>query len=102
MSNSGRIMAKHLPAYLSKPGGLGWRVPATLSGKSAPSDEATSKAPLDIHEAEKHLILEALERSGNNRSEAAELLNMSRRSLQRKLKEMGMVRKHRPRTKAPK
>ena len=102
MSNSGRIMAKHLPAYLSQPGGLGWRVPATLGGKSAPSDEATSKAPLDIHEAEKHLILEALERSGNNRSEAAELLNMSRRSLQRKLKEMGMVRKHRPRTKAPK
>ncbi len=102
MSNSGRIMAKHLPAYLSQPGGLGWRVPATLGGKGAQSDEATSKAPLDIHEAEKHLILEALERSGNNRSEAAELLNMSRRSLQRKLKEMGMVRKHRPRAKAPK
>jgi DNA-binding NtrC family response regulator len=101
MSNSGRIMAKHLPAYLSQPGGLGWRVPATQGGKSPPSGEATSKAPLDIHEAEKHLILEALERSGHNRSEAAELLNMSRRSLQRKLKEMDMVRKHRPRVKAP-
>jgi transcriptional regulator with PAS, ATPase and Fis domain len=104
MSNSGRIMAKHLPAYLSQPGGLGWRVPATLGGKSTQSEEVTSqaKAPLDIHEAEKHLILEALERSGNNRSEAAELLNMSRRSLQRKLKEMDMVRKHRPRLTAPK
>lgn len=100
MSNSGRIMAKHLPAYLSQPGGLGWRVPATLASKSTTRDEAASKAPLDIHQAEKHLILEALERSGNNRSEAAELLNMSRRSLQRKLKEMGMVRKHRMRVKA--
>ncbi len=102
MSNSGRIMAKHLPAYLSQPGGLGWRVPATLSTKNAVSDQTVTKAPLDIHEAEKHLILEALERSGNNRSEAAELLNMSRRSLQRKLKEMGMVRKHRPRVKTVK
>jgi DNA-binding NtrC family response regulator len=46
---------------------------------------------------EKQLILQALERSGNNRSEAAELLNMSRRTLQRKLKDMGMVRKHRKR-----
>ncbi|MCX6856772.1 MAG: sigma-54-dependent Fis family transcriptional regulator, partial [Verrucomicrobia bacterium] len=98
MSNSGRIMAKHLPAYLSQPGGLGWRVP----GKAQSNDEAISKAPLDIHQAEKQLILEALERSGNNRSEAAELLNMSRRSLQRKLKEMGMVRKHRMRVKAGK
>jgi DNA-binding NtrC family response regulator len=104
MSNSGRIMAKHLPAYLSQPGGLGWRVPTTLGGKSGQSEAVTNpaKAPLDIHEAEKHLILEALERSGNNRSEAAELLNMSRRSLQRKLKEMDMVRKHRPRLTAPK
>jgi DNA-binding NtrC family response regulator len=48
---------------------------------------------------EKQLIMEALERAGNNRSEAAELLNMSRRSLQRKLKQMGMVRKHRKRVK---
>lgn len=103
MSNSSRIMAKHLPAYLSHPGGLGWRVPATLEGKNSQSEPVTIKvkAPLDIHEAEKHLILEALERSGNNRSEAAELLNMSRRSLQRKLKEMDMVRKHRPRVKGP-
>ena len=46
---------------------------------------------------EKQLILQALERSGNNRSEAAELLNRSRRTLQRKLKDMGMVRKHRKR-----
>ena len=100
MSNSSRIMAKHLPAYLSQPGGLGWRTPAAALPPSvtAPVAETASKAELDVHEMEKQLILQALERSGNNRSEAAELLNMSRRTLQRKLKDMGMVRKHRKRT----
>jgi two-component system response regulator AtoC len=98
MSNSSRIMAKHLPAYLSQPGGLGWRVPVPAVKPAAESTSAAPpKAELDIHEMEKHLIMEALERAGNNRSEAADLLNMSRRTLQRKLKEMGMVRKHRKR-----
>jgi DNA-binding NtrC family response regulator len=97
MSNSSRVMAKHLPAYLSQPGGLGLRVPALPGVRPAAPNETPPKAPLDIHEMEKQLIIEALERSGNNRSEAAELLNMSRRSLQRKLKDMGMVRKHRKR-----
>jgi len=101
MSNSSRIMAKHLPAYLSQPGGLGWRVPAALAAPAATPVAAGSAEPpkteLDVHAMEKQLILQALERSGNNRSEAAELLNMSRRTLQRKLKDMGMVRKHRKR-----
>jgi DNA-binding NtrC family response regulator len=100
MSNSSRVMAKHLPAYLTQPGGLGLRIPASPASKAQATADQPSKAPLDIHAMEKQLILEALERAGNNRSEAAELLNMSRRSLQRKLKEMGMVRKHRKRAKA--
>ncbi|MCW0217779.1 MAG: sigma-54-dependent Fis family transcriptional regulator, partial [Prosthecobacter sp.] len=90
---------KHLPNYLSQPGGLGWRVPSGVV-KNVPDCndiETPPKAELDIHEMEKNLIMEALERAGNNRSEAADLLNMSRRTLQRKLKEMGMVRKHRKR-----
>lgn len=101
MSNSSRVMAKHLPAYLSQPGGLGWRVPVPspqAGGELSPS--LTPKATLDIHEMEKQLILKALEESGNNRSEAADLLAMSRRTLQRKLKEMGLVRKHRKRVKS--
>ncbi|MBB5036134.1 sigma-54-dependent transcriptional regulator [Prosthecobacter dejongeii] len=101
MSNSSRVMAKHLPAYLSQPGGLGWRVPVPSlqpSGETSPA--SAPKATLDIHEMEKQLILKALEESGNNRSEAADLLAMSRRTLQRKLKEMGMVRKHRKRVKS--
>ena len=107
MSNTGRVMAKHLPAYLSRPGGLGWRSPVAgggAGGSGAPSapaspgsKHAAEGSPLDVHAMEKQLIVEALERCGNNRSEAAEMLNMSRRSLQRKLKQMGMVRRHRRR-----
>ncbi len=101
MCNGSRIMARHLPAYLSRPGGIGWRAPNTspAANKAVATPELPEKAPLDIHEMEKQLIIEALERAGNNRSEAAELLNMSRRSLQRKLKQMGMVRRHRKRVK---
>lgn len=97
MSNSSRVMARHLPAYLSQPGGLGWRLPATNGTKKsdAPTTAEPPKSALDVHEMERHLILQALQRCSNNRSDAAALLNMSRRTLQRKLKEMGMVRKHR-------
>lgn len=104
MSNSSRIMARHLPSYLTQPGGMGFRVPVILPPKPVASPgNGASPAPapasdLDVNEMEKRLILEALERCGNNRSEAAELLHMSRRTLQRKLKEMDMVRKHRRRT----
>jgi DNA-binding NtrC family response regulator len=59
------------------------------------------KSDLDITEAEHHLILTALQRSGNNRTVAAEMLGMSRRTLQRKLKELNMVRTHRRRVTTP-
>jgi len=100
MSNSTRVMAKHLPAYLSQPGGMGFRIPALTAPAGVVNATAGEppKAQLDIHEMERRLILEALERAGNNRSEAAELLGMPRRTLQRKLKDMGMVRRHRKRS----
>ncbi len=50
---------------------------------------------LNLEKMERQFIREALDRSGNNRTEAAELLGLSRRTLQRKLKEMDMVRKKR-------
>ncbi|HRK13839.1 MAG TPA: sigma-54 dependent transcriptional regulator [Prosthecobacter sp.] len=98
MSNTTRVMAKHLPAYLSQPGGLGWRVPPASQPQPAQAESAAPpRAELDVHEMERQLIMQAVERCGGNRSDAAALLNISRRTLQRKLKEMGMVRKHRPR-----
>jgi DNA-binding NtrC family response regulator len=101
MSNSSRVMLKHLPSYLLNPGGLGigLRAPSLpkADGISASETTAPAKSDLDINEAEHHLILTALQRSGNNRTVAAELLGMSRRTLQRKLKDMNMVRTHRRR-----
>jgi DNA-binding NtrC family response regulator len=50
---------------------------------------------LNLEKMERQFIHEALERTKNNRTDAAELLGLSRRTLQRKLKEMDMVRKKR-------
>lgn len=101
MSNSARVMLKHLPGYLTS-GGIGFRIPAakTKTPETAPASASKPAAPssdLHLENMERHLILAALERSGNNRTEAATLLGLSRRTLQRKLKEMGMVRRHRKR-----
>ena len=95
MCNSSRVMLKHLPPYLSQVGS-GLRVPNMGGGKTA---GALARSPmgfdLNLEKMERQFIREALDRSGNNRTEAAELLGLSRRTLQRKLKEMDMVRKKR-------
>jgi transcriptional regulator with PAS, ATPase and Fis domain len=44
---------------------------------------------------EAQMIREALARSGDNRTDAAARLGISRRTLQRKLKEMGLIRRQR-------
>jgi DNA-binding NtrC family response regulator len=99
MSNSSRVMLKHLPAYLLNPGGL-WVRKTPTAEVPAQAAAPQVKSDLDVEEAEHQLILTALQRSGNNRTVAAELLGMSRRTLQRKLKEMNMVRTHRRRVKS--
>jgi DNA-binding NtrC family response regulator len=50
----------------------------------SPADQDSSSA-LDIHDAEAKLIAQALEKCGGNRTRAAEMLGISRRTLQRKL-----------------
>ncbi|MDD3694931.1 MAG: sigma-54 dependent transcriptional regulator [Lentisphaeria bacterium] len=57
-----------------------------LKPKTKDSAE-TATASLDIKANEKNVILQALEQCEGNRSKAAELLGISRRTLQRKLKE---------------
>lgn len=63
-----------------------------LSGDTATttsaSPAATMSAPvLDIHENERTAIRQALEQARGNRTRAAEILGISRRTLQRKLKQ---------------
>jgi two-component system response regulator AtoC len=115
MCNSSKIHLRHLPGYLSHvPGSIGLRAPV-MSGRSQVSGNgpaarvqprpepamagasAAHAGDLDLDSMEAQMIHEALSRSGNNRTEAAERLGISRRTLQRKLKEMGLVRGRRSR-----
>ncbi|NMA45825.1 MAG: sigma-54-dependent Fis family transcriptional regulator [Lentisphaerae bacterium] len=52
--------------------------------------QETATDPLDIKANEKNLIIQALAECGGNRSQAAIKLNISRRTLHRKLKEYGI------------
>ena len=83
MCNGNKITLRHLPMEVRqafKGEGLG----SGLAGGQ------NALAPLDdfnLHTMEQRLIERALEKTRNNRTEAAKLLGISRRTLQRKLKE---------------
>lgn len=106
MSNTAKIQLRHLPGYLSRiPGGIGLRAPVS-SGRNKTSSSEVGKGStslplpehqtdLDLNHMEAQMIREALARSGDNRTDAAERLGISRRTLQRKLKEMGLIRRQR-------
>jgi len=89
MSNSQRVMLKHLPPYLSG-GGHGAPRVAAPGPAGAPAANVLPQ-DLSLEAMERRFIEEALRRTGNNRTEAAELLGISRRTMQRKLAEMGLL-----------
>ncbi|MFP4445467.1 MAG: sigma-54-dependent transcriptional regulator [Desulfosudaceae bacterium] len=63
------------------------------AGRPAGDDETGVAAPGDqtLHEVEKLAILKMIEKTGNNKSETARRLGISRRTLHLKLKEYGMM-----------
>ena len=71
MSNSPRIMLKHLPAYLSGGGHAAPRV----QGRTHSGGPIVEVIPQDLNleTMERKFIEAALKRTGNNRTEAAEL-----------------------------
>ena len=80
MCNGNRITPRHLPASLK--GEIFTSAgPRLLGAPAAPED-------LDLGKMEARLIKRALEITHDNRTEAAKLLGLSRRTLQRKLLEM--------------
>lgn len=84
MSNDPVIDTTHLPAFLlEKP-----RPMETTAGKT----EIALAAPADfnLHVLETNAIRSALASTSDNRTQAAELLGISRRTLQRKIKELGL------------
>jgi two-component system, NtrC family, response regulator AtoC len=84
MCNDSVIEPRHLPEFLQV-----HELPTT-------SLAAPAKMPLDagsefnLHALEANAIRKALSLAGDNRTRAADLLGISRRTLQRKLKELGL------------
>jgi transcriptional regulator with PAS, ATPase and Fis domain len=64
------------------------------AARSEGSASATSGLAERVREAERLSIVEALTRTENNRSKAARLIGLSRRSLYNKLKEHGLLQWH--------
>ncbi len=84
MSNDSVIDVRHLPQFL-----LFQRIP---NSDSRPLAKITLDAPAEfnLHALETNTIRAALSTAAGNRTHAADLLGVSRRTLQRKLKELGM------------
>ncbi len=85
MSNEPAIDVRHLPAFL-----LSQPTPATELQRGIPKNSLDAVAELNLHALETNAIRTALATANGNRTHAAELLGLSRRTLQRKLKELGL------------
>jgi two-component system response regulator AtoC len=84
MSNDAEIDVRHLPQFL-----LSER-PATAYPHGSTPHSPDPAPEFNLHALETHAIRAALVSARGNRTQAAELLGVSRRTLQRKLKELGI------------
>lgn len=80
MSNDSVIDIGHLPRSLYE----------TREIHLAPEKQAPTSTEFNLHSLEKSAIRRALAETSDNRTQAAELLGISRRTLQRKIKELGL------------
>jgi two-component system, NtrC family, response regulator AtoC len=84
MSNDPVIEARHLPQFLH------FQAVAPLTLPSPTKNTLDATPEFNLHALETNAIRAALSLSGGNRTHAADLLGVSRRTLQRKLKELGL------------
>lgn len=84
MCNATKIGIRHLPTFLQD-----GQPPHSFGHEK--KTESLSADDLNIAKMEEQFIRLALERTSDNRTEAAKLLGISRRTMQRKLKEMGLI-----------
>jgi two-component system, NtrC family, response regulator AtoC len=84
MCNDDKIAPAHLPAFLDQ----------ERQSPAAPASPGTTSLPatdcFDLQVIESNTIRRALAETGDNRTQAADLLGISRRTLQRKIKELGL------------
>ncbi len=92
LAGTGLLGAEHLPPGFGEPG-YGTRVP-TQSGAAEPAAAARSdensvvvEVGTTVDEAERQLILKTLTSTNNNKTRAAEILGITTKTLQNKLKE---------------
>lgn len=84
MTSGPKITLRELPMNVRRAAGT-----ATLPGGVTPSRAFAEKAsPLDLHETERKLIMQALATTHGNITAAAKKLGISRRTLHRKINEM--------------
>ncbi len=70
-----------------------YREEAIRTAPARHSEEPVARESLTMDEIERHAILEALEKTGGNRTRAADMLGIGLRTLQRKLKEYRLAGK---------
>ncbi len=101
MSNADKITPRHLPESLRGGRSLRGSRQVAAAGDEAVvpavvrADDLAARLPLqdlNVEAMERRLIARALDLCDGHRSEAAKVLGLSRRTLQRKLKEMGGAR----------
>jgi DNA-binding NtrC family response regulator len=91
MSNDPVIDVRHLPQFLLSEPSVPAHTPGPPGTGPAPAKNSLDATPeFNLHALETKAIRAALAASGGNRTQAAELLGVSRRTLQRKLKELGL------------
>ncbi|MBP84787.1 MAG: transcriptional regulator [Verrucomicrobiales bacterium] len=90
MSNGRKIGVRHLPPFLRDNSHSGFRISDGSDPVSSPINQIDDE-DLNLSNVERKMIGLALKRTGKNRTEAAQLLGISRRTMQRKLKEMGLI-----------
>jgi DNA-binding NtrC family response regulator len=83
MATGPKITVRDLPAKVRQ--AVSARLPAGITPAKAFAEKAS---PLDLHEAESRLIMQALAASNGNITAAAKKLGISRRTLHRKINEM--------------
>ena len=65
-------------------------IPVQVREKTTGAGEVKSTVDLTVDEMEKQMVIQALDKTGGNRTKAAEKLGISRRTLHRKLNEYGL------------
>ena len=97
MGTGARMLLRHLPATLrGEAPAPAMHRPGRPADPLAPPPSPPLPQDLSIEKMEIRFILEALQRTRQNRSEAAKLLGISRRTLQRKLKELKLADEEEP------